>query len=133
MSDNLFAFAQAKATLRADLALTWLNGGTLKLYSGTRPATPDTALNANTLLATFIFDDPAGTVANGVLTMGTIATALVAESESASFGRAFDSVAAVIADCDIGVTGSGAMIELSAVNLVQGAYVSVVSFTLTEG
>jgi hypothetical protein len=133
VSDNLFAFAQARATLRAELTLTWLNSGSLKLYSGTRPATSDTAITGQILLATFTFPNPAGVVANGVFTAGTIAPALVAASGTAAWGRSFDATSGVIADCDVGVTGSGAMVELSAVNLVEGAYVSVVSFTLTEG
>ena len=133
MSDNIFVFAQAKATLRAELTNSWLTEGTLKLYSGTRPATPNTAITSQVLLATFTFSDPAGTVTNGGWTAGTIAAAMVAVSGTATWARIYDSTGTVIADCDVGATGSGAMIELSAVNLVQGAYVSVVSFTLTEG
>lgn len=130
--NNILNFAQARATLRAELTNSWLTGGTLKLYSGTRPATPDTAITSQVLLATFTFPDPAGTVTNGVWTKGTIAQVMVAVSGSAAWARAFDSTGTVIADGDVGATGSGAMIEVSNVSLVEGGYVSIVSFTLTE-
>jgi len=130
--NNILNFAQAKATLRAELTNSWLANGTLKIYSGTRPATPDTAITSQVLLATFAFSDPAGTVTNGVWTVGTIEQAMVVVSGAAVWARAFDSTGTVIADCDVGVTGSGAMIEVSNISLVEGSYVSVSSFTLTE-
>lgn len=132
MTDNVFAFTQAKATLRATLTMNWLTGGTLKIYSGTRPATPDTAISDQVVLVNFSLSDPSGEVVNGVFTAGTITPAMVANSGTAAFARSFDSIGATIADCDVGVPNSGAMIELSAINLAQGGFVSVNSFTLTE-
>jgi len=130
--NNILSFAQSRATSRAELTAGWLDGGTLKLYSGTRPATPNTAITSQVLLVTFTLPDPSGTVENGVWTKGTIAAALVAESGNAVWGRAFDSSGVVIADCDVGTVASGAMVELSNTALVSGGYVTVVSFTLTE-
>ena len=130
--NNIFSFAQSRATSRAELTSGWLDAGTLKIYSGTRPATPDTAITSQVLLATFTLPNPSGTVANGVWTKGTIAAALVAESGTAAWARAFDSTDGVIADCDVGTVASGAMVELSNTSLVSGGYISVVSFTLTE-
>lgn len=133
MTDNVFVFAQARATSRAELVNSWLTGGALTLYSGARPATADTAISSQTALATFAFPDPAGAVANGVFTAGTIAAAMVMADGTATWARALDSLGATVADADVGVPASGAMIELSAINLLSGAYVSVLSFTLTEG
>ena len=132
MSDNIFAFAQARATLRATLTMNWLTEGTLVVYSGTRPATSDTAISSQVALCIFVLPDPAGVAENGVFTAGTIQATLVLHSGTAVWARAFDSTGAAIADCDVGVPNSGAMIELSAINLVEGAFVSVISFTLTE-
>ena len=132
MTDNVFSFAQARATSRAELTSGWLDGGTLKLYSSPRPATPNTAIDTQVLLVTFTLPDPSGTVENGVWTKGTIAAGLVAESGTATWGRAFDSSGVVIADCDVGSVASGAMVELSNTSLVSGGYISVVGFTLTE-
>lgn len=132
MTDNVFAFAQARATLRATLTMNWLSGGTLAIYSGPRPATSDTALSSQDVLLNFILPDPAGTAENGVFTADSIDAAIALTSGTAVFARAYDSTGAAIADCDVGVPGSGAMIELSAINLVEGAFVSVLSFTLTE-
>jgi hypothetical protein len=130
--NNILNFAQARATSRAELTNGWLTGGTLKIYSGTRPATPDTAISGQVLLATFTFPDPAGTVENGVWTKGAIEQAMVAVSGTAAWARIFDSTGTVIADCDVGATGSGAVIEVSNISLVEGGYVIIVSFTLTE-
>lgn len=132
MSDNIFAFTQARATLRATLTLNWLSGGTLKVYSGPRPATSDTALSSQDVLLNFTLPDPAGTAENGVFTADSITAAIVLTSGTAVWARAFDSTGTTIADSDVGVPSSGAMIELSAINLVEGAFVSVLSFTLTE-
>ena len=132
MSDIL-SFAVARATSRAELLETWLSGGTVKVYDGTRPATPDTAITAQVLLATFTLGSSAGTVTLGVWTANSIASALVSADGSASWARIADSSGAVIADADVGATGSGALMILNNTSLVSGGYVSVVSFTLTEG
>ena len=132
MSDIL-SFAVARATSRAELLETWLSGGTVKVYDGTRPATPDTAITSQALLAPFTLGSPAGTVTLGVWTAEPIASALVSADGSATWARIADSSGAVIADADVGATGSGALMILNNTSLVSGGYVSVVSFTLTEG
>lgn len=55
----------ARKNARADALLDVLNGGTVRIYSGTRPATPDTALSGNTLLAELSMGNPAFSVASG--------------------------------------------------------------------
>lgn len=47
------------ATTALSLSLQALNGGLLRFYSGTQPATPETDLSGNTLLATLTFNNPA--------------------------------------------------------------------------
>lgn len=133
MTDNVFSFAQDRATARAEVVNGWLTLGTLKIYTEPRPATPDTAITTQTELISLDLPDPAGVVENGVLTAGTIDPAMVAVSGAAAWARSFDSAGTVVADCDIGLPNSGAMVEISAINLVEGAYVSVLSFVLTEG
>ena len=60
-----------------------LNGGTVNVYSGTRPATADAALAGNTLLATGTFGSPAfGAAVNGVATANAIG-----QDNSADAGR----------------------------------------------
>jgi len=131
VSDNRFAFSQARATTRADLTNSWLSGGTLNLYSGTRPASAATAITDQTLLVSFDFDSPAGVVANGVLTI-ELATEIILASGSAVWARAFDSDGVVIADGDVTPTGSGGLVMLNNTALTEGGYLSSLSFTLTE-
>jgi hypothetical protein len=133
MSDVL-RFAGARRTARGELHAGWLAGGTLTLYSAGSgvPADADTALTDQAALATFALPDPVGTVTDGVLTAEPIDTALVMVSDIVAFARAYSATDAVIADYDVGLVGSGAALEVDNLNLVMGAYVTVVSFMVTE-
>lgn len=130
---NLVNFATTRKTARAGVVNTALTSGTLKIYDGTKPTTPDTAVGAQNLLVTFALPNPAGTVTSGVFTAGTIASATVAYTSTAAWARAFDSSSGAIADFDVGVTGSGAAIEIDNLSLVSGGQASVTAFTITEG
>lgn len=134
MSD-IIRFAAARRTSRGELHAGWLAGGMLVIYDAGSgiPADADTAITDQTALVIFDLPDPAGSVTDGVLTGGSIASALIAASGSAAWGRAYDSVDAVVADYDVGGVGSGAAIELDNLSLVIGAYASVISFRITEG
>ena len=131
--DNVFSFATARATSRANLTATWLDGGEIHVYDATRAATSNTAITGQTLLLIFSLPSPAGTVANGVFTAGSVAAALILATGNATWARVFDSSAVAVGDCDVGATNSGAMIEINNTALVSGAYCSMVSFTLNEG
>lgn len=132
MSDNRFAFASDRASTRAELTNSWLSGGTLRLYTETRPASADTAITDQTLLVAFTFDDPAGTVENGVLTVELGAAALILASGSATWARACDADDVAVADGDVTPTGGGGLITMNNTALVEGGYLSAISFTLTE-
>jgi|JFJP01.1.fsa_nt_gi hypothetical protein len=132
MSD-LIRFATARQQSRAELHTGWLDGGTLVIYTAPVPADADTALSTQTALATFVLSSPAGTVTDGVLTGTPPGAALVAASDTAAWARAYDSTAGVIGDYDLGGVGSGAAIELDNLNLVAGAYATVISFMIAEG
>jgi len=129
---NILGFAAARKTARAELLAAWLDGGEIRVYSGARPATTDTAVTTQTLLVTFAIPDPSGEVANGVLTGNAIAAALIAETGFATWARAVDSATGAVFDADVGTPGSGALLQLDNLNLVQGGYCTVTSFTVTE-
>lgn len=130
---NLLGFTLARKTARGELLAGWLDGGEIRIYDGTRPATSDTAVSTQKLLVTFEIPDPAGDVDDGVFTGNAIETALVAETGTAAWARIVDSVATTVCDCDVGLTESGDVIEIDNLSLVEGGYCSVTSFTLTEG
>lgn len=110
------------------------SAATLKLYSGTQPATADTALSGNTLLATFTLDDPAfGAASNGVITLaGVPRTTTGASAGTATFFR-LESVGAgnigTVMDGDVGT--SGATLILNTATISVGVDVSITAGTLT--
>lgn len=105
--------------------------GTIKIYDGTQPATADTAITTQTLLATLTFSDPAfGAASAGVITASTITGDSSADATgTATWARIEDSDSNTIFDCD--VSTSGATINLNSTAIVAGASVDITSFTIT--
>ena len=58
--------------------------------------------------------------------------AMIAETGTAAWARIVTSGGVTVFDADVGVVGSGALIEIDNISLVTGGYCTVVSFTLTE-
>lgn len=129
---NILGFAIARRTSRGELLAGWLDGGEIRIYDGTRPATADTAIPTQTLLVTFEMADPSGTVTSGVFTGTNPAAAMIAATGPAAWARVVDSSAATIFDADVGLTGSGAVIEVDNLSLVEGGYCTITSLVLTE-
>lgn len=130
---GLLAFATARRQSRAALHGTWLDGGTLEIYSGTRPADPDTAVTDQVLLCAFTLPDPAGAAVDGIFDGEPPDRAMIVADGTAAWARAYDDIDAVIWDADVGSSGSGNAVELDNVSLVSGAYVTVTALTITEG
>lgn len=107
--------------------------GLIKVYSGTQPATGDTALSGNTLLGTLTLTDPAaGSASAGVLTFSTITEDSVADNTgTASFARLTDSTPTSVFDCDISATGGGGSIQLNTTSIVAGGPIRLSAFTIT--
>lgn len=128
------ALRNARLDLIRDAIDAGAGPGTLKIYTGTRPATGG-ALSGNTLLGTLTFADPcAPNAADGVLTFSAITQDAAADaSGTATWARVADSAGAFVLDLSVGATGSGADIELNTTNIVTGGPISITSATLTEG
>lgn len=129
---NVLGFATARRTSRGELLATWLAGGEIRLYDGTRPANADTAISDQTLLVTFEIADPSGTVTSGVFTGANPASAMIAATGTVAWARVVDSSAGTIFDADVGLTSSGSVLELDSLSLASGAYCTITSFVLTE-
>lgn len=132
MTTNVLSFSTERRTSRGNLTAGWLAGGTAEVYTEPRPATADTAITTQTLLVTFDLPDPAGTVTDGVFTGDAIANAMNAATGNAEWTRLRDSLGVVIGDADVGITGSGAFMQLADLSLVEGGYCSVTAFGITE-
>jgi hypothetical protein len=105
--------------------------GTIRIYSGTQPTDGDTALGAQTLLATLTFSDPAApAAATGVLTFSTITEDSAADAAAtATWARIQDSTGANVLDGDVGT--SGALINLNTTTIAANGPVRISSFTIT--
>ncbi|MEM8798867.1 MAG: hypothetical protein AAGF15_02175 [Pseudomonadota bacterium] len=105
--------------------------GKLNIYSGTAPS--PNAVATGTLLGTFSFSDPAfgNTDGNGTATAGAIADVTWIASGTAGYYRALDSNDVVRWQGDVGVTGSGAELELNNTSVSSGGTGSITSFIIT--
>jgi hypothetical protein len=124
--------ANAAVNAEADAMAGLLSNGYLRIYDGAQPATADTPIVAQVLLAELRFGTPAfGSAALGVIT----ATAITKDSAADHDGTATwfrclqsDGITPVFDDT-VGLADSG--IILDSVDIAAGAEVSVTSFTHT--
>ncbi len=108
-------------------------GGLLRIYSGTQPTNPDTALSGNTLLAELALSSALAAAASaGVLTANAITADSSADNTgTATFGSLLTSGGTRKADFTVGTSGSD--LNLNTTSIVSGAQVSVSSLTITGG
>jgi len=105
--------------------------GTIKIYSGSQPATPATAASG-TLLATIVLGDPAfAAPANGVATGADPAAVNAAATGTASWCRVADSDGNAVLDGDVTASGGGGFMQLSSTALTSGTPVDITSLSLT--
>lgn len=132
------AMKLSTATADAMLATlaTSLNSGFVRIYSGTEPATANTALSGNTLLAELTFSAtafPAATASGSdrIITANAITQDSAADADgTATFFRALSSNGTtVVYQGTVGT--SGQQLNLTATNIVSGGVVSVSSLTIT--
>lgn len=120
------------ADTQGDATATLFNSGYLRIYDGARPATSDTAVGAQTLLAELTFAATAmTTTVNGVLTAAAITSDSSANAAgTATWYRCFRSDGTT-AICDGTVGTSGADLNLNSTAISDGAEVAVTSFVHT--
>ena len=109
-----------------------LNNGTIKIYSGTQPASPQVAIGVQVLLATLTYGATAyGAPTAGVATANAIASGVAAATNTATWFRAFKTDA-VTPVCDGSVGLAAADLVLDNVSIVSGGTVAITSLTYTE-
>jgi hypothetical protein len=131
MPSNL-KIAQNTASTEANaLVGSFTNGALLEIYNGSQPATPETAISGQTLLATVTLASPAfGSASNGVITANSISDVTITTSGTAAWFRLFKSDGVtVIMDGSVGT--SGCDLNLNSTALSSGATLSTTSFTFT--
>lgn len=128
-----WTLANASKSAAANAVTALANAGTIQLYSGMRPATPDTAITTQTLLATLTCSATAFAAAsNGVATANAVASGAAATG-AATWARLFKSDGTtVIGDCDVGTTGGGQDLLLPSATFASGQLIACSSLTLTQ-
>jgi len=107
--------------------------GTIKIYSGTRPAT-GAAITSQVLLVTGTFDKPSAPDAvDGVLEFEDITYTNGITDGMATWARIEDGDGAFVADGSVGIAGSGADVIINSVGILEDGPVLHVSATITAG
>ena len=105
--------------------------GTAKIYSGTIPATPDTAATG-TLLAELVLAKPCGVVAGKKLTFSAITQDLEANNTGyAGYVRLSDSDGNAVIDGDVTSTGGTGVLKLNVTLITALGPVFINSFELS--
>jgi len=106
--------------------------GLVRIYDGTRPAGPGTAISTQVLLAELTCSATFGTVSGGVLTVSSITADSSANATgTATWFRVTTSAGAGVIDGNVGTSGSD--LNLTSTGITTGQSVSIKSFTITEG
>lgn len=125
--------SNAAANAAADAVVDLADGGFLRMYDGSQPATVDTAITTQNLLAELRFGTPAyGAAVAGVASANAITSEDNADATgTASWFRVFknDGTSAL---WDGSVGTSGANINLSSTDIEAGDTVAVSSHTYTQ-
>jgi hypothetical protein len=119
----------ARVNVQADGLATTLNNGYLRVYSGTQPATADTALSGNTLLAESRFNVTAAPAAvAGLLTFNSFTNGNAVASGTATFYRCLQSDGTtVVMDGNVGTTDQNMVVPTT--TITSGVPFNVTSFT----
>ena len=108
--------------------------GLIRVYTGSPPATPATAITTQTLLGTLTCSDPAGSSSGGVITFGAITQDSSADAGgTAAWARLVDSDGVGVMDVDVTATGGGGAIELNTVTIVAGGPIQITAFLIAVG
>ena len=111
----------------------------IRLYDGTRRATPEDSIGSSTLLSqsassnttTCATETPTGTLTFASIPTVTAETFTSPSTRTATWAAWCMSDGTAVFDCDIGTVGSGKFIEMVSTSVVSGAPVAFSSATIT--
>jgi hypothetical protein len=128
------AARSAAANAIVDLIDAGPSAGLINIYSGEMPASPETAVSSQTLLATLAFSDPAfGDAANGIVTASAITEDSAADANgTATWARIIDSAGTAIMDVDVGLAGTTIVLNTTSVLIGAAVRVTSASFTMPQ-
>jgi hypothetical protein len=129
----MLTYPPATRTVLVDALTDLIDGGSIEIRSGTRPASAADAATG-TLLATITLESPS--FAGGSAGVATVADPDPVDADAdgtASWFRAFTSGAATAFDGSVTQTGGGGDITLATVELVEGLSIDITGGTITIG
>lgn len=136
MASNLKYSAALKTSQQTAIATAAGTSAVLTLYSGTQPASPDTAVSSQVALSTHTCAATFGTAASGVLTVGAIGngtgTAGASTGTAATWYRLTTSGGTALIDGSVGTSGADLNLTGST-SIATGQQVVISSWTLTNG
>lgn len=128
-----YSLAARKAHLDTGVTAQVGSAGILTIYSGTQPATGGTATTA---LVSFTLGSPFAAASTGTLG-GTVSIAPTLPSASTATGtgtatwfRVTTSGGAQVIDGTVGITGSGADLQLPTTSITTGLSVQITAWTI---
>jgi hypothetical protein len=132
MYDPEVSVAGRNAMLTALLNLLNVGGaGTIQWYTGSKPATPDTAISGQTLLATDTFSSTAFAAPSaGVATANAITSAAAVATGTVAWARLSSGAGTAVIDLAVGASASDIIVATT--SIVTGNTVPVTSLTVTH-
>ncbi len=131
-------FSTAVKTPLVNSVLTALDVGgtgsraTIKVYTGSMPATPETNVTSQTLLGTLTCNYPMASESSGLLTWGTITQDSAADATgTATWARMATGGGVACVDLDVTATGAGGALQMNTTSIVAGGPISITALTLT--
>lgn len=127
---SLTVAAATAQAMGAALATNIGSGSIIRIYSGSRPATPETAVGAQVLLVSIPVSGSFSST-GGVLTAADPASASPAASGTAAWFRLVTSGSTAVLDGTVTATGGGGDLTLGSVSINTGVPVDLGVPTLT--
>lgn len=104
----------------------------ITIFSGSPPASPDSAATGTSLVVLTGAASGFGTIASGVLTANAVVQGITANTGTAGYCRISTSGGTPVIDADVGVTGGNAIVQLNSVSLTAAGPVQISSATFSE-
>ncbi len=130
MASNIKLLAGLANTMLDAITTAVGNGGLLRIYDGSQPAGPATAIGAQVLLGTLTCGTPmAAGASGGLLTFGSITQDSAADATgTATWFRLLTSGGTAQIDGTVGTSGSD--LNLNTTSIVTGGPITVTSLTI---
>ena len=130
MASNIHVSTASRTNLMSQLNTDIGTSALIRIYDGTQPAGPDTAITSQVLLATLTGNAGGfGSASAGVLTASAITSATAVGTSTATWARILTSGGTARVDCSVGMSGTD--IVLNNTSIATGQTVSISSLTLT--